>query len=426
MYKDLIVLLVFIGYNQSFAIGGDSLVIKKNLNQQDTTLPQENDTVRMAMQDSLLSVNGDSTISLSAETEGEYVTQDFNIVSFEADSIPLDSETFYANVSTLGFQVPMHFNPYVKRQIDYFGTSWQIRLKEMITKSDYFFPKYEEVLTEYNLPLEIKYLSVIESGLNPYAKSRTGAMGPWQFMPATARIFKLKMTNDIDERRSIEKSTKAAAKYLIQMYNQYGDWLVALASYNCGPGNVRKAMRNSGSTDFWGMYNHLPRETQNYVPKFMAMSYMMNFYYEYGITPAPIEDSLFTLEAIYCDGTLEFKTLAKYMGLSNDHLLKCNPELKTYKIPKKEDGYLLSVPLGSASLFYENEDTIRKESAIKLEEARKIEASRPKVNYHYVRKGETLSHIARRYGVSVSQLKKWNRIKGSTIYPKQRLKIYRN
>ena len=347
------------------------------------------------------------------------------IISFELNQIPVDEGLFNHHCSLMEFKVPMEYNDLVKSQIDFFGVRWQAKLKTMVTKSQHFFPLYESILAEYDMPLEIKYLSIIESGLNPHARSRCGAVGPWQFMPATARIFDLKMDYNVDERKSLDKSTRAACTYLKQMYNQYGDWLVALAAYNCGPGNVRKAMRLSGSTDFWGIYRYLPRETQNYVPKFIAITYMMNFYDEYCIVPAPINDSLYMSDQVFCKEGYDFEVIAEKLGISNEQLLRFNPELKRANIPYKGEGYTLSVPQSVTQLYYENEKDIEAKSIVRAEEKRIAEANRPKVTYHYVQRGESLIVIARKRGVTVSQLRQWNGIKGSTIYPKQRLKIYR-
>jgi len=426
MKRYTIALLLFTVPFAILAIGEDSLSQKSTpIDTVDNKIAQ--DSLGTIVTENVSAID----TSIAIETLPEIVEENavylsYDIVPFDFDEIPVDEDLFNYHVSTQNFQVPMEFNYLVKTQIDYYGTRWQSKLKEMLTKSQYFFPLYEQILSEYNMPLEIKYLSIIESGLNPYARSRSGAVGAWQFMPATARIFHLDINSKIDERRSLEKSTRAACTYLNQMYAQYGDWLVALASYNCGPGNVRKAMRHSGRTDFWGMYDHLPRETQNYVPKFIAMTYMMNFYYEYGITPAPIDDSLYLTEQIFCDEGLDFKIIAERLGLTSEQLLRYNPEMKVAAIPFRGNGYMLNVPSGTSYLFYENEEEIKQISAARAEERRIAEANRPKVVYHYVRSGESLGLIARKRGVTVSQLKKWNGIKGNTIHPKQRLKIYRS
>lgn len=413
MKKALFILGLFTLCIQAVATDTDTTEIfslKGNKGAIDTTL---------AGTDSMAVMHVEGIDSLSSV----YLSMD--VLSFEDNKIPVDQDLFEYHISLMNFEVPMEYNNLVKAQIDYFGTRWQHKLKEMITKSDYFFPLYDEILAEYGMPAEIKYLSIIESGLNPFARSRTGAVGAWQFMPATARIFDLKMNSQLDERRSLEKSTRAACQYLNQMYNQYGDWLVALASYNCGPGNVRKAMRHSGKKDFWGIYKYLPRETQNYVPKFIAMTYMMNFYGEYGIVPAPIEASLYLTETVFCEEGMDLGLIAERISITKQQLMKYNPEMKAAQIPFNGKGYRLNVPLGTSDSFYAHYADIVVVSAVLAEERRIEEAKKPKVQYHYVRRGESLLLIARKHRTTVSQLKKWNGLKGTTIYPKQRLKIYK-
>jgi membrane-bound lytic murein transglycosylase D len=404
--------------------------VKDSLSQGGAVVPivinDSNETVDPVLIDTIVSIDTVLNIDAIDPLQSSAVCISHDIVQFEFNKIPVTEELFKYHTSTRDFEVPMEYNNLVKRQIDYFGTRWQPKLKEMLSKSQYFFPLYEQILSENDMPMEIKYLSIIESGLNPFAGSRVGAVGAWQFMPATGRMFDLEISSKVDERRSLEKSTRAACKYLKQMNGQYDDWLVALASYNCGPGNVRKAMRRSGRQDFWGMYNYLPRETQNYVPKFIAMTYMMNFYDAYGITPAPIADSLYRMEQVFCEEALDFETIAEKIGVNKERLLKCNPEMKTTEIPFDGKGYVLFVPEGTSHLFYEHQQDIQSISVIRTEEKRIAEANRPKVVYHYVRRGESLILIARRHGVTVNQLKMWNGIRGSTIYAKQRLKVNRS
>ncbi len=350
----------------------------------------------------------------------------YDIVDFESNSIPVDERLFNFHVSTLEFVIPMDYNSYVKRQIDFFGTNWQKRLKEVITRSEFYFPIYEKILDKHNMPLEIKYLSVIESALNPYARSRSGAVGPWQFMPATGRIFDLNENYVMDERRSVEKSTEAAAGYLKSMYEMFGDWYVAIASYNCGPGNVRKAIRRSGRTDFWGMYHFLPRETQNYVPKFIAMAYMMNFYSEYGITAVPPIDVPGPYHPVLCTGSLSFQVITEMLGVSKEQLMAYNPELKEQVIPKLSKGYWLNIPQEMVLNFYEWESDIKECSIEHNIAVKELEAAQPKYVYHKVRRGESLGVIARKHGCSVGQIKRWNRLRSNVIHPHQKLKIYRS
>ena len=367
------------------------------------------------------------------ETEFEIPLGIFGVVTFDSNELPLDENLYRYHVSKLQFEIPMDYNELVKKQIDFFGTRWQDKLKIMVTKSQYVFPIYEEILAEYNMPLEIKYLSIIESGLNPYARSHSGAVGAWQFMPATGKEYDLTINSSVDERRSLEKSTRAACSYLKRMYAVYGDWLVALASYNCGPGNVRKAIRLSGSTNFWGIYPYLPRETQNYVPKFIAMAYIMNYHSEYCITPVPYDATSFLTQKVYCDEGLNFKIIADKLEISTEELLRFNPELKVTSIPYNGNGYLLHVPENKVHLYYLNQCEITELSKVQQDSAALetesiapvVEVKKPTVVYYTVKHGDNLQKIATRHHVTITQLRQWNGIKGSTIHPKQRLKIYK-
>ena len=420
MNKILNIILLVIIPLASFSTEIDSLRVRVKPELKMLSITSEN----QSNLDTKRSIEDEAIDSLSfVEILEETVFYSDEIVQFESNIIPIDEDLFNYHVSTLEFEIPMDYNNLVKSQIDFFGTRWQYKLKKMITKSKHYFPIYEEILDQYDMPLEIKYLSVIESGLNPRAYSRTGAAGTWQFMPATARMFDLDINYKIDERRSVEKSTRAACEYLKQMYEMFGDWHVALASYNCGPGNVRRAIRKSGRTDFWGMYNFLPRETQNYVPKFIAMAYMMNFYDEFGIVPCEISDELLNTQRIFCTEGLEFNILAEQLDLTPAELLKLNPELKVAHIPFKDGGYYLSIPKDKTTQFYENQEEILSLSMLYAEELAEKERLKPSVVYHTVRRGECLPIIARKHGCTVGQLKSWNGIRGSIIYPNQKLKI---
>ena len=374
--------------------------------------------------DSLLKLDHSLIETIEVERDASPVYSS-DLVSFSSNMVPTNAQLFNYHVNSLEFVIPMDYNQRVKDQIDYFGTSWQYRLKEVITLSEHYFPIYEEILDKHELPLELKYLSVIESALNPYAKSWVGAVGPWQFMPATGRLFDLDVNYVVDERRSVEKSTEAAAKYLKSMYEMFGDWHVALASYNCGPGNVRKAIRRSGRTDFWGMYHFLPRETRNYVPKFIAMAYMMNFYHEFGILPAPPTHGFDHYHPVHCKQRMSFQVVSEMLGMSKEELLSYNPELKEAVIPHSSSGYWLNIPHDKVSLFYEWEEDLVVCSQEEDRAEKEWRDAQPKYVYHSVRRGESLGVIARRYHCSVSQLKQWNNLRSNTIHPNQKLKILR-
>ncbi len=413
MKKLKLVILITLFPTALLAIGEDSIK-HKNFLSSSTELSR----AKISGDERISTLDNQNLVKSSSE-------ESFDLVYFENREIPLEEDLYRYQVSTLEFEVAMDYNNLVRRQINYFGNQWQSSLKKMVTKSKDYFPIYEEILDQYDMPLEIKYLSIIESSLNPFARSRSGAVGPWQFMPATGRSLDLNINYNVDERRSVEKSTHAACQYLKQMYNTFGDWHVALASYNCGPGNVRKAIRNSGRRDFWGMYNYLPRETQNYVPKFIAMAYLMNFYEEFGITPAPYSNDVMNYTTVYCKQGLDFKIIAEKLRIDGKELLSYNPELKVQDITFTKSPYYLNVPSDKVELYYENLTEIELISEIRAEERRIAELNRPKYVYHTVRRGECLPIIAKKYGCTVTQLKSWNGIRGSVIHPNQKIKIVR-
>jgi len=354
-------------------------------------------------------------------------------VNFENNKMPLNEEDFIEYCKQMESEIPMQYNPQVHKLINYFGTSWQGKLKEMIVVSNYYFPIYEEIFDRYNMPLEIKYLSVIESALNPYAVSVSGASGLWQFMHATGKMFDLKVNNYVDERRNVEKSTEAACQYLRNMYKVYGDWFLVIASYNCGPGNVNKAItRSGGKRTFWEIYPYLPKETQNYVPAFIAMSYLMNFYDKYGITPSVSSDQKPRLVKVVCNSEYCYEVICSTLDLSADELKAYNPELKKPSLPSNKNAFSLKLPYEKALLFYQLEDSILSNSLrFKTWKAPVIEESISKSKKsktagsktYKVKKGESLPSIAKKFDCKVWQIRSWNNLKSNTIYPGQKLII---
>lgn len=339
------------------------------------------------------------------------------VVVFDNEQLPLSEEMYMRQVSNLEYAIPMDYNGEVRRLIDYFGTHWQPKLKKVITLSEYFFPIYESILDKYDLPLELRYLSVIESALQPEATSRAGAAGLWQFMPYTGKIFDLEINSHVDERRHIEKSTEAACKYFVQMYKLYGDWQLAIASYNCGPGNVNKAIRRSGGKrSFWEIYEYLPRETRTYVPSFIAMAYLMNFYNDYGITPAPPEIRYPDLCEINCSGEEKLQAICHVLQLEEQELLAYNPHIKNSSLPSYIQSYSLKLPEDLALTYVDNKSEI-----ICLSEEMAVEAVE---EVYVVKRGESLPLIARKYGCSVNELKSWNGLTSHVIHPGQKLKVY--
>lgn len=338
------------------------------------------------------------------------------LVLFSENRLPLDKELYFQHVSELEFAIPMDFNDEVARFIHYFGTAWQPKLKKVITQSEYYFPVYEAILDKNNLPLELKYLSVIESALNPMATSRSGAAGLWQFMPFTGKIYDLEINSYLDERRDLEKSTAAACRYFSDMYRSYGDWLLVLASYNCGPGNVNKAIRKSGGKrTFWEIYPYLPSETQNYVPSFLAVAYLMNFYEHYGITPAPPEFSKPELTRVVCTQNENLEVICQVLEMDEQEFKTYNPFIKTTKIPSTVQSYEIRLPEDYAYTYLEKQNEIRTLSAqVKPQVVEQI---------YVVRKGDSLLSIAGKYDCSITELKGWNGLSSNVIHPGQKLKI---
>ncbi len=352
-------------------------------------------------------------------------------IEFENNKMPLSESEFLSNARLLESEIPMQYNSEVQKLINYFGTSWQNKLKEMIVVSNYYFPIYEEIFDKYDMPLEMKYLSVIESALNPSATSKCGAAGLWQFMHATGKIFDLKVNNYVDERRNVEKSTEAACKYLKGMYVTYGDWLLVIASYNCGPGNVNKAIRKAGGKKtFWDIYPYLPKETQNYVPAFIAMTYIMNFHENYSIKPSIVNNNKSRLVSVECKSEYCYEVICTTLNITADELRSFNPELRKTALPSVSKSFSLNLPYDKALMFWQLEDTIYQGSLrVKTSKAPLVEepifakSNSSKAKIYKVKKGESLPAIAKKFDCKVWQLRSWNHLKSNRLYPGQKLKV---
>lgn len=249
--------------------------------------------------------------------------------------------------------VDLKLTPEVKKYLHQYIVSYRKSSEALIGRSLVYFPDIESSLEEKNLPSEIKYLSIIESSLKPSAKSRVGAVGLWQFMKETARMYGLEIDKHVDERRDVEKSTEAALNYLSDLNERFGDWTLALAAYNCGPGNVRKAMRRSGGHDYWSIRNHLPRETRNYLPKFIAVTYLMNYYADHDLAPiCPDELFVKTRKVVLTDGA-SFSDIAKITGVDVEIIQYYNPSYIGEYVPKSTEGKILELPTQAMYTYVE-------------------------------------------------------------------------
>lgn len=328
--------------------------------------------------------------------------------------------------------MPLTFNESVQSFINYFAIRDREYTRRMIRLRDLYFPIFEKHLKKYGLPEDLKYLSIVESGLNPEAKSRVGAVGLWQFMPSTGRLFGLHQDWYMDERMHPEKSTEAACKYLKQLYNMFDDWELALAAYNTGPGNVRKAIRRSGNKrDFWSIYRYLPKETRSYVPQFVAVAYTLNHIDEHNLYEEEPEYAIET-DTVLINQFISLKALSEQINICEDELVKLNPELRRNIIPETVRNYPLIIPADKYDFIVANRSSvldsagnekIKKEFVQIAQQVSNNTYNKEKVVYK-VRSGDNLSVIADRHGVGLSDLRAWNNVRGSRIYAGQRLTIW--
>jgi len=343
----------------------------------------------------------------------------------------LDTEVLKQRLALLDEKTPFNisYNPSLEQVIKHFLTHKRELMERMLATSAYYFPLFEETLDKYDLPLEIKYLSIVESALNPKAKSRVGATGLWQFMYGTGRMYGLEVSSYVDERSDPEMATDAACRYLGKLYGIFGDWDLALAAYNSGPGNVNKAIRRSGGYEnYWNIRPFLPRETAGYVPAFLATMYLFEYAEAHGLKPQELKRPLFETDTVLVKSTITFDQISKFTGLPVEEITALNPSYKLGIIPKIRDKeYTLRLPRDVMGPFVSNETAIYAKVQEELAEREKplpryVEAD-DRIRYR-VRSGDYLGKIAERYGVSVRQIKRWNGLRSNMLRIGQRLTIY--
>lgn len=338
------------------------------------------------------------------------------------------ADTTYINrLYNMPTDFEMVYNSAVKRFIELYAGRRKGQVSYMLALGQYYFPLFEEALSKEGLPLELKYLPIIESALNTTAKSRAGAAGLWQFMPATGKLYGLEINTLVDERYDPLKATNAAVKFLKDMYQVYGDWSLVIAAYNCGPGNVNKAIRRSnGSKDYWEIYPFLPKETRGYVPAFIGATYIMNFYDKHNICPSEITMPLL-VDTVKVDKMLHFKQVSEVLDIPIEEIRLLNPQFKKDIIPGGNKPYSLRLPLQNLTAFIDAEDTIFQYKADELFTHRKVkeivDADAGAGQVHKVRSGENLGAIALKYGTSVSKIKSLNNLRTDKLSIGQTLVI---
>ena len=349
--------------------------------------------------------------------------------------IPQFSDSVYIDrLQRMPTIMEMPYNAIVREYIDRYAVKLRNQVSVMLAANNFYMPLFEEALDAYDLPLELKYLPIIESALKPTARSRAGALGLWQFMLKTGRLYGLESNSLVDDRLDPIKATWAAARYLREMYDIYQDWHLVIAAYNCGPGNVNKAIRRAGgATDYWSIYNYLPREARGYVPAFIAANYIMTYYCHHNICPMNTE-IIPPTDTLQISRELHLQQVADVCDITIDELKSLNPQYKRNIIPGNTKPYTLRLPQTKIATFIDNQDTIYNHRAAELFKNRKTVAVSNKItptvgkgtlSYHTIRSGETLSTIAQRYGVKVSQLKDWNGLSSNRIRAGKKLKIYK-
>ena len=352
------------------------------------------------------------------------------------DTIVLPDSVYKARLQALPCVVELPYNQIVKRFILRYVQRGQKQVARMKRMSEYYFPIFEEALDRYGLPYELELMPVIESALNPQAHSHMGAAGLWQFMPATGKRYGLEINSLVDERMDPIKSTEAACRFLKAMYDVFQDWNLVIAAYNCGSGNVSKAIhRAGGKRDFWSIYPYLPRETRSYLPIFIAANYAMNYSDEHGICPAPLEKIMLT-DTILTNRRLHLEQVSTKLEIPLDELRRLNPQYTRDILPGGTT-YALCLPSEKAGLFIEQQDSIYAHKADQLINNRRAEIDMAKVTdisgayrvngvtYYTIKNGDTLGGIAKKFHCSVKQLKAWNGLKNDNIRAGRKLKIYK-
>ncbi|MBF0694145.1 MAG: LysM peptidoglycan-binding domain-containing protein [Flavobacterium sp.] len=358
----------------------------------------------------------------------------------------LSTELLKERLAILDAKSPFNieYNPGLENIIKSFLKNRKKSYERLMGISEYYFPMFEEALAKQNVPLEIKYLAIVESALNPKAVSRMGATGLWQFMYQTGKQYNLHIDSYVDERSDPLKASAAAAQYMSNMYKIFGDWDLVLASYNSGPGNVAKAIRRSGGQqNYWNIRKHLPKETQGYLPAFLATMYIYEFHKEHGIVPqrAPIKS--FETDTIMVKSQLTFKQLSNLLDIPVAQLQLLNPSYKLNTVPNYNNKpHYLRLPQDKIALFTSNEDKIYAYAAYEADKRERPYGSQTavasrvttssddsdsryvtKTKTYKVKRGDNLSTIASRHNVSLSDLKKWNKLRSNTIAAGANLKI---
>lgn len=349
-----------------------------------------------------------------------------NKYKFASDSVPrYDDFVYESRLAKLDASSPFDlvYNPHVKGFIDLYTVRRRELVSRMMGLAQLYYPMFEEILDRKNMPLELKHLAVIESALNPNARSKAGAVGLWQFMYPTGKLYGLNVTSYVDERSDVYKATEAAANYLQALYNMFGDWQMVLAAYNAGPGTISKAIRRSGGKKtYWEIRPYLPLETQAYVPAFIAANYVMNYTAEHNIYISTPRKSYFEVDTAVVKEPITFEQLSEALDVPVEEIKYFNPQYRKNIIPA--GGHMMTLPKAKIGMFITNEQDIYAAVKAQKNEDNVLATVKEVQKTHVVKSGEKLSTIARKYGVTVADIKSWNYIGKKGIRPGKKLVIY--
>ncbi len=388
------------------------------------------------------------TLNLGSDVEDGYFTENIDTVEVDKNlavnniidklGYPKDipDSVYIDRLQSIESPMEFPFNSKVKAYIELYTQKRRELVSSMLGLSDYYFPMFEKELDAAGLPLELKYIPIIESALNPRAFSKAGASGLWQFMYGTGKLYGLKVNSYIDERRDPVKATHAAVRFLKDLYDRYGDWYLAIAAYNCGPGNVNKAIyRSGGKKDVWQIYYRLPRETRGYVPAFIAAAYTMNYYKDHKIKPEKVDFDMAT-DTIMISELLHFNQISKVTGVPVEELRTLNPQYRRDVIPAQKSTYALRIPTRKTEQFITLQDSIFAYNREKYFASNRLivnpsnsysapAAPKNKAKVYYkVKSGDAVGLIADWFDVYASDLRYWNNIRHNLIKVGQRLVIY--
>lgn len=374
---------------------------------------------------------------------------EFNAADYDAENMnPFDTvrfspEVYRERIANISTSIPLTYNDQVQAFINLYTVKKRGKVSQMLTLSQQYFPMFEEELDRNGMPMELKYVPVIESALNTHAVSKAGATGLWQMMYGTGKLMGLKIDTYVDERRDPLLATKAGIAYLKYLYDIYDDWLIAIGAYNCGPGNMNKAIRKAGGGDdltFWDLWNYLPKETRSYVPIFIAATYTFEYHKEHNIVPETFGYTYQLVDTVFITRKMTLDQLSVFVNMSVDEIQLYNPALKTKTIPGYPIAYPVRLPMEAIAMFYANEtelyasldkpieyniaakSTTETSTAIAIVTDENASADPVRI-YYSVKKGDNLGYISDWFDCTVSNLKTWNNLKSTQIVPGQKLKI---